>query len=279
MEENNEINFSELIQIFMEKVKKEILTKTINQGNIINNKEIIDSLFNLLDYQVTLVHQIFLFRENNKENNDKNSLDNLININKDILVSMVYKFLTNLNSVINKGKNIGKNKHNNIMNKNKNLFKRGKIINLLYSSGNNNNILVSNSFIQNGSPIKKNIEKEFNSTFTIMSPTPMKKTEHYFGSEKNSYKFLKTKNDSYNMKNKNNKNVYDKLYNDKDLKCDHYERRKNKAFLYHQSYSKSMKDIFVDLNNDYIKNFFTKRDDMSIYHKKNAKDIREKKSK
>ena len=106
MEENNEINFSELIQIFMEKVKKEILTKTINQGNIINNKEIIDSLFNLLDYQVTLVHQIFLFRENNKENNDKNSLDNLININKDILVSMVYKFLTNLNSVINKGKNI-----------------------------------------------------------------------------------------------------------------------------------------------------------------------------
>ena len=130
MEENNEINFSELIPIFMEKVKKEILTKTINQGNIINNKEIIDSLFNLLDYQVTLVHQIFLFRENNKENNDKNSLDNLININKDILVSMVYKFLTNLNSVINKGKNIGKNKHNNIMNKNKNLFKREKIINL-----------------------------------------------------------------------------------------------------------------------------------------------------
>ena len=250
MEENNEINFSELIQIFMEKVKKEILTKTINQGNIINNKEIIDSLFNLLDYQVTLVHQIFLFRENNKENNDKNSLDNLININKDILVSMVYKFLTNLNSVINKGKNIGKNKHNNIMNKNKNLFKRGKIINLLYSSGNNNNILVSNSFIQNGSPIKKNIEKEFNSTISLTQSTPYKKIDHIFESEKNSYKFLKNKNNMYNnMKNKNNKNIYEKLYNDSS-KCDHDEKRKNKALLY-QSYSKSMKDIFVDLNTDY----------------------------
>ena len=228
MEENNEINFSELIQIFMEKVKKEILTKTINQGNIINNKEIIDSLFNLLDYQVTLVHQIFLFRENNKENNDKNSLDNLININKDILVSMVYKFLTNLNSVINKGKNIGKNN----------------------SSGNNNNILVSNSFIQNGSPIKKNIEKEFNSTISLTQSTPFKKIDHIFESEKNSYKFLKNKNNMYNnMKNKNNKNIYEKLYNDSS-KCDHDEKRKNKALLY-QSYSKSMKDIFVDLNTDY----------------------------
>jgi len=147
MEENNESNFSELIQNFLENVKKEILTKTKNQGNIINNKEIIDSLFNLLNYQITLVHQIFLFRENNKENNDNNSLLNLININRDILVSMVYKFLSNLNSVINKGKNNGKKNYNNtIMNKNKKLFKPGKIINLLYSSGNNNNILVSNSF-------------------------------------------------------------------------------------------------------------------------------------
>ena len=256
MEENNEINFSELIQIFMEKVKKEILTKTINQGNIINNKEIIDSLFNLLDYQVTLVHQIFLFRENNKENNDKNSLDNLININKDILVSMVYKFLTNLNSVINKGKNIGKNKHNNIMNKNKNLFKRGKIINLLYSSGNNNNILVSNSFIQNGSPIKKNIEKEFNSTISLTQSTPFKKIDHIFESEKNSYKFLKNKNMIYNMKNKNKnyKNIWNKLHND-NSKCDHDEKRKSKALLY-QSYCKSSKDIFVDLNSNYKSNNF-----------------------
>jgi hypothetical protein len=277
MEEIN--NYSKSIQLLMDNVKKDILSKVENQVNLTQTKEVINSLFNLLDYQITLINQIFMFNEKNKEdNNNSNCVENLININKDILVSMINKFLNNLNTIY-KGKNSGKKK-NNFNNKNRDFFKRGKIINLLYSTSNNNNILVSNSFGQKCcSPIKKNIEKEFNSTFTIMSPTPMKKTEHYFGSEKNSYKFLKTKNDSYNMKNKNNKNVYDKLYNDKDLKCDHYERRKNKAFLYHQSYSKSMKDIFVDLNNDYIKNFFTKRDDMSIYHKKNVKDIREKKSK
>ena len=252
MEENNEIDFSELIQVFMENVKNEILTKTTNQGNIIHNKEIIDSLFNLLDYQITLVHQIFLFRENNKENNDNNSLENLMNINKDILVSMVYKFLSNLNSLINKGKVNEKNKYsnNNIMSKNKNLYKRGKIINLLYSPGNNNDILVSNSFIQNGSPIKKNMEKEFNSMISLTQNTPLKKIDPVFDSEKNSYKFLKNKNDLYNMKNKNKKNIYEKLYND-NSKCDHDEKRKNKALLY-QSYSKSMKDIFVDLSTDYI---------------------------
>ena len=252
MEQNNECNFSELIQNFLENVKKEILTKTKNnQGDIINNKEIIDSLFNLLNYQITLVHQIFLFRENNKENNDNNSLFNLININRDILVSMVYKFLSNLNSVINKGKNNGKKNYNNtIMNKNKKLFKPGKIINLLYSSGNNNNILVSNSFVQNGSPIKNNLEKEFSSTISVTQNIPFKKIDTMLESEKNSYKFLKNKNNMYNMKNKNNKNIYEKLYNDSS-KCDHEEKRKNKALFYH-SYSKSMKDIFVDLNTDYI---------------------------
>ena len=129
-EENNSINnFPELIQIFMGNVKKVLLTKTSNQTSIINNKEIIDSLFNLLDYQITFVHQIFLFNENNKENNsNNNNLDNLMNINKDILVSMIYKFLFNLTPLSNKGKNNVKNNGNsninkyNVLNKNKIIF-------------------------------------------------------------------------------------------------------------------------------------------------------------
>lgn len=261
MEQNN--NFPEVIKSFMDKVKKEILSKSINQGNLTQNKEIIDSLFNLLDYQITLVNQIFLFGENNKENAKENNEDNnnnydvenLINVNKDILVSMINKFLSNLYSIFNVPKNNGKNKYN-LMNKSNNLFKRGKIINLLYSSGNNNNIMVSNSFAKKISPIKKKVEKEYNLSKSLLTlNTPLKKIEPIFDNEKNSYTFLKNRNIVYNTKNKNNKNVYDKLYYDKDSRCDHDEKRKNKAFLY-QSYSKSMKDIFVDLNTDYISNLF-----------------------
>jgi len=79
------------------------------------------------------------------------------------------------------------------------------LINLLYSSGNNNNILVSNSFIQNGSPIKKNIEKEFNSnsnsTASFAQNTPNKKIEPIFESDRNSYKYLKKRDsDSSSIK-------------------------------------------------------------------------------
>ena len=257
MEESN--NFSQMIQILMDKVKKDLMTKIENQSNIPQNKELINSLFNLLDYQITLINQIFLFNEKNKDNedNNNNSIENLIDINKDILVSMIFKFISNINSVFNKAKNNGKNKMS-INSKNQNLFKRGKIINVLYSSSNNNNILVSNSFAQNSSPIKKNMEREFNSTISYTLSTPMRRPEPIFDNEKNSYKFLKNKNILYNMKNKNNNNVYDKLYYDKDSRCDHDEKRKNKALMY-QSFSKSMKDIFVDLNSDYIKNLFKER--------------------
>ena len=63
MEEKN--NFFELVQIFMDNVKKEFSEKKGNKGSIYN-KEIIDSLFNLLNYQITLINQIYLFNENNK---------------------------------------------------------------------------------------------------------------------------------------------------------------------------------------------------------------------
>ena len=251
-------NFLNTIQLLMDNVKKDALIKIENnKDDIIQNKDIINSLFNLLDYQKTLINQIYLFNEKIK-NNDIANAENLVNINKDILVSMICKFLINLNTMFNKAKNNGNIKYN-IMNKNQNFFKRGKIINLLYSTNNNSNILLSNSFTQYGSPIKKNMEKEFNtnsnSTVSFIQNTPKIKIEPNLESDKNSYKFLKSRDIIYNQKNKNNKNIYDRLYNYKDIRCDHNERRKNKAILY-QSYSKSMKDIFVDLNHDYIKNLF-----------------------
>ena len=254
MEDNN--NLSDIIQLLMDNVKKDALKKIENnKSDIIQNKDIINSLFNLLDYQKTLINQIFLFSEKNK---DINNIENLVSINKDILVSMIYKFFVNLNNIINKSRNNGKIRYN-IMNKNQNFFKKGKIINLLYSTNNNSNILLSNSFSQYDSPIKKNIEKEFNtnsnSTGSFIQNTPIQNIELNFDSDKNSYKFLKNRDIKYNKKNKNNKNIYDRLYHYKDIRCDHEGKRKNKALLY-QSYSKSMKDIFVDLNHDYIKNLF-----------------------
>ena len=256
MEENN--NLSDIIQLLMDNVKKESLAKIEkNKGEIIQNKDIINSLFNLLDYQNTLINQIFLFSEKNKDS-DNNNIEYLISINKDILVSMITKFLINLNTIFNKAKNNGNVKYN-IMNKNQNFFKRGKIINFLYSTNNNSNILFSNSFTQYGSPIKKNIEKEFNtnsnSTASFAQNTPNKKIEPIFESDRNSYKYLKKRDMNYNKKNRNNKNLYDRLYNHKEYRCDHDGKRKAKALLY-QSFSKSMKDIFIDLNHDYIKNLF-----------------------
>ena len=92
MEEKN--NFFDLVQVFMEKVRKEFQGKKGNEDNLVYNKEIVDSLFNLLNYQITLINQIFLFNENNKVGNDNFTLDNLMNINKDILVTMIQKFFS-----------------------------------------------------------------------------------------------------------------------------------------------------------------------------------------
>ena len=78
-------NFSDLIQLLMSKVKKDIISKNAYQGNLVHNKEIINSLFNLLDYQMTLVNQILLFNKNkNNKDNYNNMIEHLINVNKDI---------------------------------------------------------------------------------------------------------------------------------------------------------------------------------------------------
>ena len=273
MEEIN--NFSEPIQILMDNVKKDILSNFTKKRNKAHNKEIINALFNLLDYQITLMNQILLFNKNNKDNNDnKKNIDYLIKINKDILVSMINKFVMNINSIFNK-EITSENKKNYLNNRSKNPFENGKIINIQYSTidNNYNNFMYNNSFAQYSSPIKKNMEKEFNSAISLTQQSSAQKI--IFSSDKgqNSYKFLKNKNMIYNMKHKMNNNVYDKLYYNKDEKCDHEEKKRHKI-LQLQAYSKSMKDIFVDLNNENMKRIFNRANERihSSTGKKGIKD-------
>ena len=164
MEED--FNIMEPIQTLMENVKKDIFLKTANKENKANNKEIINSLFKLLDYQITLINQILLFNQNNQDmNENKNNIDNLIKINKDILVSMVNKFLTNINKVFNKDKeresvyNI--NKRIQTTTKKTNMPKLLSIQHSIQSTTNekNKNYLLTNSYANYHSPIKKKYGK------------------------------------------------------------------------------------------------------------------------
>ena len=254
-------NFTEPIQILMDSVKKDILSKKINKGDKIHNKEIIHLLFNLLDYQITLMNQILLFNKTNKDNNkdNKKNIEYLIRINRDILVSMINKFITNINSIFNKVIK-EENKKQILNNRSKNPFDNGKITNYQYSANNSskNNLLTGDSIPKYYSPIKKNMEKEFNSTISLTQQSSAKKFFSFIDNDKNSYKFLKNKNIVYNLKNKPNNDVYDKLYYHKDSRCDHEEKRKNKLLQYQAYYSKSMKDLFVDLNNGNVIKTFNK---------------------
>ena len=131
--------------------------------------------------------------------------------------------------------------------------KFGKILNIQTSTNEKNkNFMLNNSFAQYNSPIKKNMEKEFNTTITMTQQSSTKKILSFFDQDKNSYKFLKNKNIKYSKKNKINKNIFDKLYSNKDERCDHEEKKKHKMLVY-QSYSNSMKNLFVNLNDNYIK--------------------------
>ena len=173
MEEIN--NILEPIQIMMDTVKKDILSKNDSQINPVHNKEIVNSLFNLLDYQITLMNQILLFNQNNKDMNDNgNNIDNLIRINKDILVSMINKFLSKLNSIHNKAKGNDENNYN-INKRTKNSAKHGKLLSLEYSNNEKNKNYLLNSYAQYNSPIKKNMEKEFNSQVTLTQQSTGKK--------------------------------------------------------------------------------------------------------
>lgn len=245
-------NFLEPIHTLMDTVKKDILSKKQNKGTFAHNREIINSLFNILDYQVTLMNQIVVFNKNNKDNlNNKNSLDYLIRINKDILVSMVNKFVLNINSMFKNDKIFGSQKQY-LNNSAKNKFV--KILNTQYSNNDSIskiNFLTNESFTKFNSPIKKNMEKEFNSTITLTHQSSAKKILSFFDQEKNSYKFINSKNHLYNMKHKMHNDVFEKLYHD-NSKCDHEEKKRNKISQY-QSFSKSMKEFNSDLKKDNTK--------------------------
>ena len=252
MEED--FNIMEPIQTLMDNVKKDIFLKTANKENKSNNKEIINSLFKLLDYQITLINQILLFNQNSQDlNANKNNIDNLIKINKDILVSMINKFLSSINKVFNKEKDID----NSIYSINKRIqttSKKAKIPKLLSIQTTTNekpkNFLLTNSYANYHSPIKKNMEKEFNSNITFTQQSSAKKMlTAFFEPDKNSYKFIKNRNIMYSIKNKKNYDIFEKLHND-DSKCDHEEKKRHKMLMY-QAYSRSMKDLFVDLNDKY----------------------------
>ena len=252
MEED--FNIMEPIQTLMDNVKKDIFLKTANKENKSNNKEIINSLFKLLDYQITLINQILLFNQNSQDlNANKNNIDNLIKINKDILVSMINKFLSSINKVFNKEKDID----NSIYSINKRIqttSKKAKIPKLLSIQTTTNekpkNFLLTNSYANYHSPIKKNMEKEFNSNITFTQQSSAKKMlTAFFEPDKNSYKFIKNRNIMYSIKNKKNYDIFEKLHND-DSKCDHEEKKRHKMLMY-QAYSRSMKDLFVNLNDKY----------------------------
>jgi hypothetical protein len=183
----------------MDNVKKDIFLKTANKENKSNNKEIINSLFKLLDYQITLINQILLFNQNSHDlNANKNNIDNLIKINKDILVSMINKFLSSINKVFNKEKDID----NSIYSINKRIqttSKKAKIPKLLSIQTTTNekpkNFLLTNSYANYHSPIKKNMEKEFNSNITFTQQSSAKKMlTAFFEPDKNSYKIIKNRN-------------------------------------------------------------------------------------
>jgi len=252
MEED--FNIMEPIQTLMDNVKKDIFLKIANKENKSNNKEIINSLFKLLDYQITLINQILLFNQNTHDlNANKNNIDNLIKINKDILVSMINKFLSSINKVFNKEKEIDTSIYN-INKRIQTTSKKAKIPKLLSIQTSTNekpkNFLLTNSYANYHSPIKKNMEKEFNSNITFTQQSSAKKMlTAFFEPDKNSYKYLKNRNIMYSIKNKKNYDIFDKLHND-DSKCDHEEKKRHKMLMY-QAYSRSMKDLFVDLNDKY----------------------------
>ena len=101
------------------------------------------------------------------------------------------------------------------------------------------------------------MEKEFNSAISFTQQSSAKKIISLMDPDKNSYKFLKNKNIMYTMKNRPSNDVYDKLYYNKDQRCNHEEKKRSKIMQY-QAISKSMKDIFVDLNEDNSKKMFNK---------------------
>ena len=298
------VNNYEVLQTFMDKVKKEVVLKANNSYNLRYSREILNPLFNLLDYQITLINQIVLFiqsmeqindnNNNNKNNFQQKNVGHLIDINKDILVSMIIKFLTKINSLINQSYNNNNSKYNNkykynIKSDSVPLFNYGKYPkdNILYSNNskkniNNNSIYpYDERFFNINYIMKKNKEKNKNNSSRkkLIRSSSMKDNLSNINYNKNSNKSFKNrnKNNDFNFhfirpinKNKDkttkNKRVRDDL-DYKNLMAEIKERAKNETkstdklrqkTIPHRSYSNSTKDIFINLNDDALKTLFNK---------------------
>ena len=305
--EDEFLSYYKTMQIFIDDVKKDIIIKTNNLYNLKHSRDILNSLFNLFDYQITLMNQIILYSKSiNKNNNKKfnftsskkndnnnnsydlsqnNNINHLININKDIMVSMIMKFLSKINSILNRYQNKINEKNNNLLNNGTEpLFNRGKIINLLYSN-NNNNYLVSNSSRKlenknNNIAINKpstntntNNGKNINSSeCSSYRVPPNYKYTSQFNYEKDTDKTLKNSNNINKYINKKNNNK-DKIKNNNNKIRDDFSYKglitdikigdkMNKKKNLHKSYSNYNKDIYIDLNDKAIKNLFN----MPLYY-------------
>ena len=296
------VNNYEVLQTFMDKVKKEVVLKANNSYNLRYSREILNPLFNLLDYQITLINQIVLFIQsmeqindiNNKKNFQQKNVANLIDINKDILVSMITKFLTKINSLVNQSYNNNKSKYNNkykynIKSDSVPLFNYGKYPkdNILYSNNskkniNNNSIYpYDERFFNINYILKKNKEKNKNNSSRkkLIRSSSMKDNLSNINYIKNSNKSFKNRNKAKDFyfnyilpinKSKDittkNKRVRDDL-DYKNLMAEIKERAKNETkstdkirqkTIPNRSYSNSTKDIFINLNDDALKTLFNK---------------------
>ena len=268
------------IQKFMNNVKKEILSKTNNLYNLKNSRDILNLLFNLFDFQISLMNQIVLFSKNinqinqnlNYLNSEKsynfyrhiskyNNIKHLMNINKDKMVSLIMKFLSKINSLLNRYKNKLNVKDNSILkNDSESLNKNRKIFNLLNSYNNNSSFLFEN--LKFKTPIKNKSAKCQNSSISISnSMLPDNKCSYcnYYKNVKKSPKIEKNKinknNKNNNINNNNNKSNIKDECNHKILETDIKFRDKNKKLILKRSYSMN-KDFSIDLNDKSLKNLF-----------------------
>jgi len=274
--------YYQTIQSFMDNVKKEILSKANNLYNLRNSRDILNSLFELFNYQITLMNQIILFIKNINQNSNinnyikahKNSNNNslqsnninyLININKDIMVTMIFKFLSKINLMLNIYKNRLNNKKNTKLNNESIIvINHGKIRNQLYpeNNKNNKNILLTNS-------------NSFNNNINLKSYPISKKSKDLNASVSKTHRIYN--DDFLNINNKNIKIMNNKFNKNKEIENNKKELKyknlltdiKNidnqKKPVLHKSNSTNNKNIFIDLNDNAIKKLFN----MPIYYKCN----------
>ena len=289
------LDYYKIIQNFMDDIKKDILSKTNNLYNLKHSRDILNSLFNLFDYQITFMNQIVLFSKStqnypnyyqysnymNKDNisSIKIHVNHLINTNKDIMISMIMKFLSKINLIISRYKNNKSTEKNNntlinLKNESKPLFNQGKYINSLYSNSNNNSFYFNSSNKLNNnsnnkfstilykSPDKIKNHKNKNSSISKSNKITSKvKNSPYFNYEnnKNNNSILLKKKIS-NNNNMNNKSKF--IYRGLETDTINGKKIKDKKCL-KKSNSTINKDITIDLNDKALKTLFN----LPIYYK------------